>query len=428
MVNEGGALKVVLRTVARDFGTPCYVYFMDQVRERVERVRSAFGNRFRISYAVKSNPNPFILRKLRGVVDMLDVSSGGEVVRALAAEWDAATLSFTGPGKTPAELQISVDAGVGEIIVESVDEAELLNRVAGMAGKRQRVVVRIAPGRVPRGFGLNMSGKPSQFGIDEEEIDPAVRAVQGLSHLDLCGFHIYSGTQCIDAQAIVENYEIFVEIFKRVCYAHGVRPQKLIFGSGIGIPYYENDAPVDLTAVAEKTNPTLDALKRDSMFSSTELVLETGRYLVGEAGVYMTRVVRRKHSRGVDICICDGGMNHHLGAAGHLGSVIQRNYRMFKITGEHDEGAEQAYTLVGPLCTTIDTLGRQVKFRGLEAGDLIGIRSSGAYGVTASPIYFISHPPPKEIIVETRQGSLRIEDSSQFDGNPGTTAPARDRQ
>jgi diaminopimelate decarboxylase len=141
-----------------------------------------------------------------------------------------------------------------------------------------------------------------------------------------------------------------------------------------------------------------------------------GRYLVGEAGIYMMCVIRKKRSRGVDICICDGGMHHHLGAAGHLGTLIQRNYQMFKISeDQNDAGAEQAYNLVGPLCTTIDTLGRQVKFDGLDAGDLIGIRCSGAYGVTASPIHFISHPPPREIIVDSAGGSVRIEDCSQFE-------------
>jgi diaminopimelate decarboxylase len=413
---SAGSLNAILRTVARDYGTPCYVYFMDEVRERVERVRAAFGRRFRISYAVKSNPNPAVLRRLRGVVDALDVSSAGEVVRAVDAGWDPARLSFTGPGKTQAELQASVAGRVGDIIVESVDEAELLNGVARAAGRQQRVIIRIAPSRVPRGFGLNMSGKPTPFGIDEEEIDAAVQTIRALPHLDLCGFHIYSGTQCLNADAIAENYAIFIEIFSRVCYRHGVKPERLIFGSGIGIPYYDNEVPVDLAAIAERTNPALDALKSDATFSTAELLLEMGRYLIGEAGVYMMRVIRKKRSRGVDVCICDGGMHHHLGAAGHLGTLIQRNYQMFKITeGGSDTGAEQAYNLVGPLCTTIDTLGRQVKFNGLDADDLIGIRCSGAYGATASPIHFISHCPPREIIVDSAGGSVRIEDCSQFE-------------
>jgi len=402
--------------VARDFGTPCYVYFVDDVRERVARLRAAFGNRFRLSYAVKSNPNPALLRRMADLVDMLDVSSGGEIRHALSTKWDAAKLSFTGPGKTAAELRTAVDAGVGEVILESVDEAALLHSLAEAANRTVRVAIRVAPVRVPRGFGLNMSGKPSQFGVDEEELDEAVEAVRRLSHLDLRGFHIYSGTQCLNAEAIAENYEIFIEIFKRVCYAYDLRPKKLIFGSGIGIPYYEKEVAVDVAAVAERVNPALDALRSDRAFAGTELVLETGRYLVGEAGVYLTRVVRTKRSRGVDIGICDGGMNHHLGAAGHLGTVIQRNYRMFKVAGD-DTDVESGYTLVGPLCTTIDTLGRYVKFRGLKAGDVIGIRSSGAYGVTASPIHFIGHAPPKELSVETVRGTVRIEDCTQFNGD-----------
>jgi diaminopimelate decarboxylase len=417
------ALTPVLRAIARDFGTPCYVYFMDEVRGRVEHVRSLFGNRFQISYAVKSNPNPGVLRRLRAVVDGLDVSSSGEVVRAIQAGWKPERISFTGPGKTAAELETAVAVGVGDIIVESVAEAELLNRIVQLAGKKQRIIARIAPTRVPKGFGLNMSGKPSPFGIDEEDIEPALQALKAMSCLDLRGLHIYSGTQCLNAEAIIENYRIFIAIFRHVCYRFALRPDKLIFGSGIGIPYYESDHPVDLEMVAKETNAAVDGLLGEHLFSGTQLVLEMGRYLIGEAGVYVTQVVRKKHSRGVDICICDGGMNHHLGAAGHLGTLIQRNYRMMKITAGH-EGPEQTYTLVGPLCTTIDTLGRQVKFSGLEAGDLVAIRSSGAYGVTASPIHFISHEPPKEIIVESDGSQQLIENSSPF-GNAAQQGPER---
>lgn len=416
-------MREALAEVARDFGTPCYVYFMDHVRESVERLRSAFEERFRISYAVKCNPNLSLLRKLRGIVDLLDVSSAGEVERGLQAGWPAADLGFTGPGKSEAELRISVASEVGEIILESVDEAEMLNRIAAGAGQKQRVLVRLGPARVPRGFGLNMSGKPSQFGIDEEEIDAALETIRAMAHLDLCGFHIYSGTQCLDAGAIAENYEIFIELFHRVCSAHDLEPKRLVFGSGIGIPYFDNETAVDLHAVADRVNPALDELKRHPRFCNAELVLETGRYVVGEAGVYLTRVIRQKRSRGIEICICDGGMNHHMAASGHLG-VVPRNYRMWKVGGSQD-GPEKTYNLVGPLCTTIDTIGRKVKFRGLEAGDVIGIRSSGAYGLSISPIHFISHPPPREIFVETREGRAHAEDGSDF-AEP-VSAPRRER-
>jgi diaminopimelate decarboxylase len=190
VVGEAARVDDVLRGVARDFGTPAYVYFVDQIRARVADVRAAFGNRFQLSFAVKCNPNHGLLRRLRGVVDLLDVSSGGEVRRALVAGWEATRVSFTGPGKTAAELRTALEAGVGEIVVESLDEAELLHRLAAAAGRRARVLLRIAPARVPRGFGLNMSGKPSQFGIDEEDLDAAVRVVTGLPQLELAGFHI----------------------------------------------------------------------------------------------------------------------------------------------------------------------------------------------------------------------------------------------
>ncbi len=401
----------VLLQIVRDHGTPCFVYFIDQLRARIAHLRGAFGGRFALSYAVKSNPNPGVLSRLHGQVDSLDVSSGGEVVRARAAGWPGAKLSFTGPAKTASELRAAIEHGVAEIVLESVDEARLLNESCVRAHKTQGVLVRIAPKKVPRGFGVSMSGAATQFGIDEEDIDGAIAAIQALPGLEVRGLHIYSGTQCLRADAIAENYEIFIDLFRRVCETHRLRPQRLIFGSGIGIPYYENDKPVDLAAVAARVNPALDQLAH--RLGNPQLVLETGRYLIGEAGVYLTRVIRKKSSRGAEICLCDGGMNHHLGAAGHLGTVLFRNYRMFRL-GAPSDGVSRPYNLVGPLCTSIDSFGRQVQLPEINAGDVVGIECSGAYGVTASPIHFISHPPPRELLVETVDGKLCIDESSMF--------------
>ena len=369
----------------------------------------AFGGRFQISYAVKSNPNAALLRWFRDHVGWLDISSGGELKRALDAGWDPRKISFTGPGKRVSELEAAVETGIEEMVVESVPEAEALDRVAAGKGVRQRVLVRIAPKQIPRGFGVNMAGKPSQFGIDEEVLDPALERIKQLKNLDLTGFHIYSGTQCLKSESIAENYEIFIELFRRVAESHDVTPTKLVFGAGIGIPYYENDEPVELDAIAERINPQLDDLKTDARFAGTALALELGRYLVGEAGIYLTRVIAKKDSRGSTICVCDGGMNHHLGACGHFGSVIHRNYRMFKVTDSDPQAELESYELVGPLCTTIDTLGHGVKMTGLGVGDVIAVHCSGAYGLSASPIHFISHDPPKEIAVETRGDQIVVE-------------------
>ncbi|MGE5611059.1 MAG: alanine racemase [Bacillota bacterium] len=415
-------MRQILADIARDYGTPCFVYWVDEVKHRIDALRRAFGGRFKISYAVKANPNPAILRRLWGCADLLDVSSGGELARAMDAGWPAELLSFTGPAKRDWELQKAADCRVGAVVLESIDEAARLNAIASRADRPQPVLIRIAPMKIPAGFGVNMAGKPCQFGIDEEDLDPAVDRIMRMSHLALRGFHIFAGTQCLRAEVIVRSYEGFAELFSRVCRNHDIVPEKLIFGSGLGIPYHDGDQPLDLAVIGNGVNPILDALRRDLRFAQTELVLETGRYLIGEAGLYLTRIISKKRSRGAEIRICDGGMNHHLGACGHLGTLIHHNYRMFKIEAENaaTQSSSQRYDIFGPLCTSIDMLAHSAEFRDLDIGDVLAIRCSGAYGLTASPIHFISHEPPKEILIETAAGQLRIEDISQWHTHHGT--------
>lgn len=394
------ARESILRELAEKQGTPFYAYFLEDVRERFVALQNAFEGHFLLSYAVKANPAPKLLQALHGVADMLDISSGGELVRALDAGWTGSSLSFTGPGKTRAELALAVthlgNLG-GEVVLESVEEAELLAELARAANKRVQVLVRIAPARVPPGFGDSMAGKPVAFGIDEEDLPQALKAI--LAHqdvLDLVGFHAYSGTQCLRASSVVENYQIFCELFIRAAEMSSRTPQKLIFGSGLGIVYHDNQSPLDLAAVGQATVPLLADLAQ--RFPGVQLVLETGRYVVGEAGVLVTRVLRVKDSRGTRIGICDAGMNHHLAAAGMFGMAIRRNYRMHNLSFEGPN--EGSYQLSGPLCTSLDVLARGVALSRLERGDLIVVETSGAYGPTASPGQFISHTQVSEWLVD----------------------------
>lgn len=407
-------MNELLIRIAREYDTPCFVYQMDVINQRIEELRTAFGHRFKISYAVKSNPNQVILQRLQTRVDMLDISSSGELIRARQAGWSAQQLSFTGPGKRDSELQLAVNQQLGQIVIESVAEAQRLNTIAQQAGIIQSVLVRISPLKIPPGFGINMAGKPNQFGIDEEDLDSALEIIKKLPFIRVGGFHIYSGTQCLKTEAIIANFNNFINIFQRVSQIHQLHPEKLIFGAGFGIPYHEEDQPLDLMAIANQINPALDELQTATYFAKTHFILELGRYLVGEAGIYLTRVINQKKSRGTDICICDGGMNHHLAACGHFGTIIPRNYRMFKvITDRAQSTTPQLYDLFGPLCSAIDRLGHRVKLPPLEIGDIIAIQSSGAYGLTASPLYFISHPLPQEILIETQAGQVKIEAISQ---------------
>nr|WP_252733739.1 type III PLP-dependent enzyme [Paracoccus marinaquae] len=392
------------------FGTPAYVYLTDLIEERIAALEAAFGRWFRLSYAMKCNPNPALLSWLKDRVPFIDVSSGGEFMLATGAGWNPARASFTGPAKREAELGRVIRDGLGELVIESLREARLADRIAGEAGRRQDVLIRIAPDRVPKGFGDQMAGRPSPFGIDVEEAPAALAEILSLPNLRVAGMHVYSGTQCLKPAAIVENWGIFIAIFRELCAAHDLRPDRLIFGSGLGIPYHPGDAALDLDEVAAAAAPGLEALKADPRFAGTELVLELGRYLVGPAGYFVTRVISTKDSRGSRIAICDGGMNGHLAASGHFGMVLRRNYVMHRV-GE-DEGGEEKIDISGPLCTSIDKLGSNVALPRVEAGDLIAIHASGAYGPTSSPVNFISHPTPREVLATGGQ----LTDATRIEG------------
>ncbi|MFQ8430803.1 type III PLP-dependent enzyme [Amaricoccus sp. W119] len=395
-------LDELLARSAQRFGTPQFLYDTGAIEARINKLRAAFGGRFALSYAVKANPNPGLLAWLRDRVDYLDVSSIGEFHRGRNAGWEPARASFTGPAKRDHELREAIGGGLGELIVESLREARRASAIAGALGRVQDVMVRISPDRVPKGFGGHMAGQTSPFGIDVEDVDTALPEIAALPNLRIVGLHIFSGTQSLRAEAIVENYALLAEIFRQVSARHDLRPRKLVFGSGLGIPYHEGDMPLDLGAVAAETVPMLDALRAEPRFAETRLTLELGRYLVGEAGYFLVRVVSIKRSRGRTIALCDGGMNNHLPASGQFGMVIARNYRMH-LVGADPEAEPVDVDLSGPLCTSIDRLARGIRLPPLAEGDLIAVHQSGAYGPTASPLGFISHGLPVEVLA-TGQG------------------------
>lgn len=392
-----------LERAAARFGTPGFVYFTPDIAARNDRLRAAFGGRFALSFAAKSNPNPALLTWLKEGVECLDVSSIGEFRLGIEAGWHPARLSFTGPGKRDFELAEAIAGGIGELVIKSVREAVAADAIARGLGRIQDVMIRIAPPRVPKGFGDQMAGRPCAFGIDLEDAADQLPRILALANLRVVGLHIYSGTQCRKAEAIAENYRIFLGIFREICASYDLNPRRLIFGSGLGIPYHDGDAPLDLEALAADILPDLDAFRAEPRFAAARLVLELGRYLVGEAGYFLTRVVSVKASRGSRIAICDGGMNNHLPASGHFGMVIHRNYAMHKV-GAAGEPTEKV-DLVGPLCTSIDRLASGVMLPRIEEGDLVAVHASGAYGLTASPLHFISHQPPREILFDG--GDLR---------------------
>lgn len=409
----------LLLAAASRFGTPLYAYDLDAVRARLDHLQRLLGRWFGVSYAVKANPNRALLRSLRPRVSTFDASSWAEVARVLALGQDPARITFSGPAKRAWEVERAVAAGVGELVVESPSEAEEASRAALRLGWRQRVLLRINPLRVPRGFGASMAGTPSQFGVDEEDMDGVLRHLQRLPGLRLIGFHVYSGTNCRDAEAIAENLAIMADIFRRAQAATGIAPARLVFGSGFGIPYLPGEAPLDVDALPALLGPIVDGLKAEAPFAGARCNLEMGRWLVGPAGWLLTRVIGAKSSRGAEIRTCDAGFNAHLAACGMMGSVIRRNWAWENLS--NPDGAPARFMLTGPLCTTIDRLAADVELPAVRPGDVLAVAGSGAYGLTASPTRFISHPEPLEAVHEG--GELRDASESRL-FHPEEDAPA----
>lgn len=394
-------VRNILSDVATAFGTPCFAYFSSIILRQVESLRAAFGKRLLICFAVKANPNVEILSWLRNRIDLLDVSSKGEIVRSLRAGWSPDKLSFTGPGKTEPELRAAIEIEIGQLVLESVREAIVADQIAASYSscRRQPCLIRVAPARIPTGLIGMYPDAPTPFGIPEEDLASALPVIFNLRHLSIEGFHIYSGSHCLDAQVLLKNYEIFLEIFSRFSEAHGLTPTRLVLGAGIGIPYDDASKPIDLGELADGLNRQLDQFTAIPRFARSAIAYELGRFIVGPAGYYLSRVSWLKQCRGTSYAILDGGMHHLQGACRHL-AALGKNFRIFKVNAPEDETELRTYNLVGPLCTHNDKLAHQVYLPHLEEGDLLAIESSGGYGLTLSPIRFISHSEPPEILVE----------------------------
>ena len=387
-----------LRRASAVVATPAYVYDVDALVARFDVLKTLFGRHFGVSYAIKANPNIELLRRIRPHIVTFDASSFGEVQRALSAGMPASRITFSGPAKRAVEIERAIALGIGELVLESLTEAEKANTVAAALGRRQPVLIRINPATAAGHFGVNMAGKASQFGIDEEVLDAAIAHVRALPHLELIGFHIYSGTNSLNVKAIVDNFATFIRLFRHGAAVAGMTVRKLVFGSGFGIPYVAGEADLDIAAVAAGVMPLLDELRAEPAFANVDCALEMGRWLVGPAGWLLTSVVAAKASRGVDFRMCDAGFNNHLAACGMMGTVIRRNWPFINLTNADAE--PHKYTLVGPLCTTIDVLATDIILPEVLVGDVIAVTNSGAYGLTASPTRFISHPEPAEVLIE----------------------------
>lgn len=383
------------RLAARVGATPYFAYDRRLLTQRVARLRSFLPEGLLLKYAVKANPMPAVVQHLAGLVDGFDVASALEMKIVLDTAMPAARVSFAGPGKTDAELAQAVAAGV-MVEIESLNEARRVAGIGARLGERPRVALRVNPDFQVKGSGMRMGGGPQQFGMDAEAVPAALDFLTD-AELDFQGFHVFAGSQNLHADILCEAQERTVELFLRLAEGVPDPVRYLNLGGGFGIPYFERDEPLDLARVGANLEALLARRLRPA-FPQAAIHVELGRYIVGECGVYVTRVIDRKVSRGRTYLVVDGGLHHQLAASGNFGQVVRRNYPV-AVGSRMDDAAGETVSVVGCLCTPLDVLADQVTLPHAEIGDLVVVFQAGAYGLTASPTAFLGHPMPAEVVV-----------------------------
>lgn len=380
--------------VAQAGGTPLFVYARDLLGQRVAALRAAMPQRLALHYAVKANPFAPLLEHMAGLVDGFDIASGGELAIVQAAGIDPTLVSFAGPGKRDAELEAAIVAGA-TLNLESEGEAARALGIANRLGITPKLAIRVNPEFDLKGSGMKMGGGAKPFGIDEARV-PALARLIIAEGADWRGFHIFAGSQALSADAIIDTQAQTLALAARLAEESGAPLPKCNLGGGIGIPYFPGDVPVDTGKVGAALAERFAELPK--VLENTAFVMELGRYLVGEAGVYLAQIVDRKESHGEVYLVTDGGLHHQLAASGNFGTVVRRNYPSAIATRFGAEVEEEA-SIVGCLCTPLDRLADKGGFPRAEVGDLVAIFCAGAYGASASPAMFLGQGPAREMLV-----------------------------
>jgi len=384
-----------VRDIVAETGTPCFLYDASAMRRACRDLATALSGFADIFYSVKANPLPAIISLLREEGAGAEIASVGEYRAAIKAGIPPEKIIFAGPGKRQAELLEVIEGGIGEIHIESAEEIARIEAI----GKPVKASIRINPVPDAQAGAMRMGGKATAFGFDEEELENVLPLFRDIRHINLVGVHIYGGTQILDADMLVSQWRHSILLAARMAEMLGRPLETIDLGGGLGIPYFAGETPLDLAAVSAAI-PDLKALMQaHPLIANAHIIVEPGRFLAGPGGIYVAEVNSVKTSRGTTFVVTDGGMHHHLAASGNLGQIVKRNYPIVAPAMMQADYEETA-TIVGPLCTPLDTLARNAALPKLKAGDLLAILQSGAYGATASPSGFLSHPAAKEVLVE----------------------------
>ncbi|GAA0484034.1 pyridoxal-dependent decarboxylase, exosortase A system-associated [Parasphingorhabdus litoris] len=376
-------------------GSPLFVYSKGLLTKRIDALRANMPEQLHIHYAMKANPFGPLLSHMIGLVDGIDIASGGELKMALEAGADAGHISFAGPGKRDDELRQAIKAGV-TINIESPSECDRALDIGSREGIKPRLAVRVNPDFDLKGSGMKMGGGAKPFGMDTDLVAPTVQKIIA-ANAHWRGFHIFAGSQALKADAIIETQAQTIALAARLAEEIGHSPEHVNLGGGFGIAYFPGDQPLDIKEIGTALKHQLSKLP--AILSHTQFALELGRYLVGEAGIYLTRIVDRKQSQGETFLVTDGGLHHQLAASGNFGTVIRRNYPV-AIANRYGKPAEEVVSIVGCLCTPLDLLSDRAEMPAAQVGDIVAIFCAGAYGATASPANFLGQGAADELLVD----------------------------
>ncbi|WP_394753906.1 pyridoxal-dependent decarboxylase, exosortase A system-associated [Crenothrix sp.] len=391
LVMGGMALSQLVQRVG---STPFYAYDRQLITNRMAELRQAMPADLKIHYALKANPMPAVVQHMANIVDGFDLASAGEMKVALDTIMRPENISMAGPGKRPQELSQAIAAGI-TINIESFHELETIAQLSEKTGIQARVMVRINPAFELKASGMKMGGGPKQFGIDEEQLPTVLKRIQALN-LDFQGFHIYSGSQNLSAAAISEAQQKSIHLAITLAEYCPAPLKKLNIGGGYGIAYFPGDTALNIHQVGNALAESMAYLKTEQ--PQADVIIELGRYLVGEAGIYVCQIIDKKTSRGQTFLVADGGLHHHLAASGNFGQVLRKNYPV-AIGNKMAVSEKEVVSIVGPLCTPLDILADKMELPIAEIGDFVVVYQSGAYGFTASPHQFLSQPSCVEVLV-----------------------------
>jgi diaminopimelate decarboxylase len=386
--------------LAGEIQLPAFVYFSRIVKSKYDQLLYCLPEKFAVHYALKANPNKKLLQYIRSLGLGADVGSLGELQLAEDAGYPPEKIEFTGPGKTSQELSYAIDLGISAINIESISEIEKIVHICTKKNKTANVGIRLNSARQTQGSRIKMSGD-TQFGIIEDDVNKALEIIRAnATKVNFVGLHMHLGSQILESQQLLSNFKFILERAYEIKNSHKINIAKINFGGGWGVDMFASQASLDLSLLKKTLSDLLADSKCRSSFRNTRFIIEPGRFLVAESGVYLVKIVTRKKGYRKEFLIVDGGMHQLYAAAGGIGQVFQRNYQIDIVSKTENAVEKKNFTITGNLCAPADVLANNIQLdRQVAEGDILAFFNSGAYGYTASPTGFLSHALPTEIVV-----------------------------